>query len=161
MYLDSQLLFTGTPAAPGQAITATAISTNVIDTQATTIGGAGVPINTLQSLGVGVGDLYLVLRSGAAFGGTGNITISLETDSAANLASSTVLVQSPTFVASSIGANTDLMSIQLPGGLQLYKRYLGLRFTCTGTPTGGTIWGFLSTSRQANSLFVAPAFVVA
>lgn len=150
MYVDSQLLFTGTPAAPDQAVTTTAISTNVIDTQATTIGGSGTPLNTLQALGVGVGDLYLVVQTKVGFTTSANtLTVTLETDSAVGLGSSTVLASSGAIAASALtAAGTPILITRLP--LAQYKRYLGLRFTCSAALSTGTVQAFLTTSVQAN-----------
>jgi hypothetical protein len=149
MYVDSQLLLTGTPAAPAQAVTTTAISANVIDMLTTTTGGAGTPLNTLQALGVGE-CLYLMVSTVVGFGTSANtLTVSLETSANADLSSGVVLAASAAIATSALtAAGTPIFSTRLPLGD--YRRYLGLRFTCSAALTTGTVVGFLTTAVQAN-----------
>ena len=144
MYIDSQLEFSDS-----QAITATAISTNVIDTLVTTGAAASTQgtytvTNTSLDLGQSNEPLYLVVVSnGATFTGTGTITVSLESSAAVGLGSSTVHYTGPAVTATSITAGYRYCTIALPHGD--YLRYLGLRYTCSGTPATGTFDAFLTT----------------
>lgn len=142
MILDTQSMFSGTIASDGtrsgQAITATAISTNVIDTRAL----SGSP--TLADLGTTGTPVYLVVQVGAAFNTLTSLTITLESDSTANLATSaTVHFSSGAILLAALTANTTLLRIPLPVGAT-YERYLGVRYTVTGTnPTLGTVFAHL------------------
>lgn len=149
MYVDSQNLFTGTPAAPAQAVTNSIISANVIDTLTTSSGGSGTPINTLQALGVGE-CLYLVVHTVVGFGTSANtLTVTLETSANADLSSGVVLAASPAIATSALtAAGALIFNTRLP--VADYRRYLGLRFTCSAALTTGTVQAFLTTAVQAN-----------
>lgn len=152
MYVDTQ-----TELSDAQAITATAISTNVIDLFAALGGGTNIAGgNTTMDVGQGE-DIYLVVSAAAAFGGTGTITVTLETAAAANLSSSTVLLSSPAITATAITAGYNVFAVKLPNAS--YQRYLGVRYTCSGTPSGGTFDAFLTKDVQ-RSLVYKSAFTV-
>lgn len=123
--------------ATAQAVTATAISENVID-----LGDD----STLQNIG-GSDACWLVLRTGTAITDTGSdatLAVTLESDSTADLATSpTVHASTGTLAFAAYSpANTIFAVIPLPFGS--YERYLGLRFTVGAGPlTAGTIDAFL------------------
>lgn len=120
-----------------QAVTATAISENVIDAQHVS--------NTLKDLGAGE-ELYLVVVCTTAMtdaGSDSTVTVTLESDSAADLATSaTVHVTLPVFAALSAAGTQRVVAI--PQSL-LYERYLGVRYTvANGNLTTGSFTAFLT-----------------
>ena len=135
MILDTQELFSN-----NQLITATAISTNVYDTNPV----AGP--NVLQNIGTN-GDIYLEVQTNAAFtaGGAATMTITLESDSTADLATSpTVHYSSGPIALAGLTANTRVLAVRLPEGS--YERYVGLRYTvATGPMTAGGLDAFWTT----------------
>lgn len=145
MIYDTQSAFSGAIAADGtrsgQAITATAISTNVIDTRA----GSKVGGPTLADLGTTGLPVYLIVQVGQAFNTLTSLTITLESDSTANLATSATLHASLGAIPlASLTAGAVLARIPLPVGAT-YERYLGMRYTVTGAnPTQGTVFAFLA-----------------
>jgi hypothetical protein len=135
MLLNSQEVFSD-----AQAVTSTAISTNVID-----LNPVGGP-NALQDIGQGE-DVYLIVRTVTAATDSGSdatLTVSLESDSTANLATSATVHFSTgalAFAAFS-PAGTQLVAIKLPAGD--YERYLGVRYTVASGPlTAGAFDAFL------------------
>lgn len=140
-YIDSNLEFSD-----AQAITATALSEDVYDTQSVAAGGGSIGITggaTTYDLGQSGKGMFLIVHALTAGGGTGTIIITLESDSTANLATApTVHFTAATVTASAITAGQRIAAVGLPLGL--YKRYLGLRFTCSGTPSGVTFDAYLS-----------------
>lgn len=153
MILDLQSMFSGTVAADGtktaQAITATAISTNVIDTRSV----SGLPASADLGAGSGVGHLYLVVQTIQAFNTLTSLTITLESDSAVGLGSAPVVHFSTGAIAlAALTANTILARVTLPSAD--YKRYLGLRYTVTGTnPTQGSILAYLAFDVNRNVIY--------
>ena len=142
MYVDKQAEFSD-----AQAVTASAISTNVMDLISNSSGK-----NALRDIGTGE-DLYLVVQTLAAATDTGSdatLTVSLESDSTVDLATSPTLHFSTGAMpfATFSPAGTVLAAVKLPRGE--YKRYLGVRFTVANGPlTAGTFDAFLTTDVQA------------
>ena len=142
MILDSQLVFSDS-----QAVTATAVSTNVYDTNAV----AGP--NTIQDIGNGE-DIYLVVQTAVTATDTGSdatLTITLESDSTTNLATSPTVHYSSGAIAfaSFATAGTQLIAVRLPAGN--YERYLGVRYTVASGPlTAGQFDAFLVKDIQRN-----------
>jgi len=137
MYVDSQNEF-----ADSQAVTVDAISTNVIDLEAT---------NTLKNIGAGE-PVYLVVQTDTTFtsSGTPTLTVTLESDSTANLATSaTVHYTSSAIALSSLVAGTTHFVVALPRGQ--YERYLGVRWDvgAGGPMTAGAISAFLTLEPDA------------
>jgi hypothetical protein len=122
-----------------QVITTTAVSTDVLDTNPS--GSANIVKNL--GAGQGMGGVVLNVIANATFvGGTG-LTITLESDDNAGLATPTVhasIVVTPATPA----AGTVLARIPLPEGN--YERFVGLRYTVTGTYTGGAVDAFLTSN---------------
>lgn len=141
MLLDAQNEFSNS-----QAVTATAISTNVIDTLA-----GNSFTNVVQNLGGFAGSAWLVVQVDTTFtaGGAATLTISLESDSTANLATSpTVHFSTAPIALASLTVGAQLLIIPLPFGS--YERYLGVRYTvATGPMTAGAISAFLTRDPQA------------
>ena len=146
MYIDTNLEFSD-----AQAVTSTAISTNVFDTLSVAAGGGSVGINggnATTDLGQAA-ELYLVVATQTACTDTGSdatLTITLESDSTANLATSpTVHYSTPALAFAAFAtAGTRLVTLRLPHGL--YERYLGVRYTVASGPlTAGAFDAFLTT----------------
>lgn len=125
-----------------QAVTSTAISTNVIDLGATP---------TLRDIGNGQ-PLYLVVITQTAAtddSSDATLTVTLESDSTENLATSATVhftTGALAFAAFS-PAGTVLAAVALPLGN--YERYLGVRYTVASGPlTAGKFDAFLTTDIQ-------------
>lgn len=151
MIQDTQSMFSGTIASDGtrtgQAITATAISTNVIDLRQPN----GAP--ALADAGTTGLPLYLVVSVGQVFNNLTSLTITLESDSTANLATSATVHFSATILLAALTANTTVLRIPLPVGAT-YERYLGLRYTVTGTaPSTGTVFASLVFDHGLNTIY--------
>lgn len=134
MLLDSQLVFSD-----AQAVTSTAISTNVVDLNQV------VGPNAIQDIGAGE-DLYLIVSVPVAITDTGSdatLAVTLETDTAVGLGSSTVVLSTGTLAFAAYSpAGTVILAIRLPAFD--YKRYLGIRYTVASGPfTAGAIDAFL------------------
>lgn len=139
MILDTLLEFSD-----AQAVTATAISTNVVDL-------GPVTDNVLRDIGTGE-EVYLVVMTETAATDTGSdatLTVTLESDSTADLATSATVHYSSgalAFAAFS-PAGTRLVAVRLPAGS--YERYLGVRYTVAAGPlTAGTFNAFLTHDAQ-------------
>lgn len=121
-----------------QAVTSTAISTNVIDLGST---------NTLKDIGSGE-SVWLVVRTIVAATDTSSdatLTVTLESDSAVGLDSSATVHLSTGALAFATfsPAGTTLMATRLPAGS--YERYLGVRYTVASGPlTAGQFDAFLT-----------------
>ena len=145
MYIDKQNEFSD-----AQAVTATAISTNVIDLYAGT--GASAANNVLRDIGAGE-DVYLVVLTQTAAtdsGSNATLTVTLESDSTANLATSPTVHFSTAALAFAAfsPAGTTLAAVKLPIGS--YERYLGVRFTVGSGPlTAGAFDAFLTKDVQS------------
>ena len=135
-FRDSQLIL-----ADSQAVTSTAISENVID-----LNSVGGP-NATQNIGVGE-DLYLVVETAVTATDSGSdatLTVSLESDSTADLATSATVHDSTAAIAFAdfATAGTRLMAVKLPEAVS-YERYLGVRFTVASGPlTAGAFSAYL------------------
>lgn len=125
-----------------QAVTSTAISTNVIDlypmadqADATRDLGAGEPMWLIVSTNTTATDS----------GSDATLTITLESDTAAALNSANVVhfTTGALAFATFATAGTTLVAVRLPSAR--YKRYLGLRYTVASGPlTAGAFDAFLT-----------------
>lgn len=143
MFLDKTTEFSDS-----QAVTATAVSTNSIDTNPS-------GTNATQDIGAGE-DTTLVLQvdTAATAGGAATVTVTLESDTAPDLSSgsSTVHVTLGPFSLAQMAAKTTLAKVRLPSGA--YKRYLGVRYTvATGPLTAGAFSAFIVKDAQANAIY--------
>lgn len=142
MYIDKQAEFSD-----AQAVTSTAISTNVMDLISNASGK-----NPLRDIGTGQ-DVYLVVITQDAATDSGSdatLTVSLESDSTENLATSPTVhftTGALAFAAFS-PAGSVLAAVKLPKGD--YERYLGVRYTVASGPlTAGNFDAFLTTDVDA------------
>lgn len=131
--LDKQLEFSDS-----QAITVTALSTNVVDTL------PGLRAGLVSNLG-GPEAAYLVIEVDTTMVGAGaSLTASLESDSTANLATSpTIHATSGAVPVANLGAKAKVAVMPLPFGA--YERYLGVRYTVAGGPfTAGAVSAYIT-----------------
>lgn len=141
-------LLSGTVAADGtrsaQAITATAISTNVIDARQP----GGTP--AIKDEGQFGQELWLVVQVIQAFNTLTSLTVTLESDSTANLATAPVVhFSTGAVLLAALTAGATIARVQIPSGS--YKRFVGLRYTVGGSnPTLGSIISFITLDAQRN-----------
>lgn len=154
MYVDTQTEFSDS-----QAVTSTAISSNVLDLQTTSTGAAtltSLSPNTIVDIGQGE-DVYLVVQTAVTctdVGSDATLTVTLESDTAVGLASAPVVHFSTGALAfaSFATAGTVLAQIKLPNAD--YKRYLGVRYTVANGPlTAGAFDAFLTTNVQRSKTY--------
>ena len=158
MILDLQNMFSGSVAADGtktgQAITATAISANVLDLRQ-----AATPATADEFQGKN--SWLIVQAQTAAAGGDAakTLTISLESDSTANLATAPIVhAATGAILGAAIIAGAILASLRIPSAD--YKRFLGLRYTVSAGFTSFNILAFVSPTAQRNTQY-AKGFSVA
>lgn len=140
MITELNTIFSGAVGADGtrtaQAITATAVSTNVIDTRTQ-------PLPTLQDTGVGGSMLYLVVCCLQAFNNLTSLTITLETDTASNMATSPTVHLTFTVPLAALTAGAVIACAPLPSAS--FKRFMATRYAVTGTNPGqGSVMAYLS-----------------
>jgi hypothetical protein len=155
MIIDLQTTFSGATAADGtktgQAVTATAISTNVLDLR-----NAATPALVDESILEHNLFLTVLTTIAATAAGAATVTFSVESDSTADLATSATVH----YTTAAIGKATIIIGytpiqMQLPAGTT-YERYLGLRYTvATGPLTAGSFLGWLSPDIQRNPIYPA------
>lgn len=144
MIMDRQLQFSDS-----QAVTATAISTDVVD--------LGDDVTT-RNIG-GTNPLYLVLQTDVLATDSGSdatLAVTLESDSTANLATSaTVHASTGTMAFGTFSpAGTTFAVLPLPFGQ--YERFLGVRYTVGSGPlTAGAFSAFLTRDPQFWQIFQA------
>lgn len=154
MILDLQSMFSGTVAADGtktgQAITATAISTNVIDRSG---GIAAFP--ALEDEGTNPDEQWLIVAAQtAAAGGDAakTLTITLESAADAGLTSGPVVHYStPAILGSAITLGATLLRIPLPSAD--YKKFIGLRYTVSAGFTAFALMAFITPDPQRNVIY--------
>lgn len=129
MLLDLQTLFSS-----AQAITATAASTNSVDTGSAKDAGKG-------------GHVPLLIQVTESFNNLTSLTIDIETDDNSSFSSATKLA-SMTVPLAKLVAGYQTPIITLPQGLE---RYVRLKYTVTGTaPTTGKVTAGLCAGVQNN-----------
>lgn len=143
MIFSNQLIFSDK-----QAITATAISTNVIDLRPTgRVYKATADI--VRNLGPGE-PINVLAQVTTAFNTLTSLTFTLETSDAVNLSSSRVHWSSGAVLLASLVAGYTVPIIHLPLGPHL--RYMGLRYTVAGSdPTLGNITAGIVAAVQTNA----------
>lgn len=153
MYVDSQLEFSD-----AQAVTSTAISTNVYDLFSMSTGGASTDVSPNTRLDIGAGeDLYLVVTTVVAVTDTSSdatLTVTFESaDDAGLTTNSTVHFSTgPLAFATYATAGTRVALIKLP--LAAYRRYIGVRYTVASGPlTTGAFDAFITTNVDANRIY--------
>lgn len=129
-----------------QAITATAISTNVID-----LGAAGTPYGGAAALNQDIGKgapIPVLIQVTEAFNNLTSVAVTVETSDAAALTSSTVLATETILLADLVAGKQTFLQV-LPNGVT--GRYLGIRYTVVGTaPTTGQFTSGITMGNQTN-----------
>lgn len=141
MIMDRTLLFSD-----GQAITATAASTNVVDLGATgTVYGASSPM--VRDIGGGA-KVPLYVGVTQSFNNLTSLTITIETDDNAGFSSATTVWTSPAYTLAQLATGAKyLLPDVLPMGTN--ERYVRLKYTVAGTaPTLGKITAGVVDGRQ-------------
>jgi hypothetical protein len=138
MMQDVNSIFSGAVGADGQrsaqAITATALSTNVVDLR-----NASAP--ALSDTGQGS-----ILQ---AFNSLTSLDVTLESDSTSNLATSPTVHVKLTAPLATLTAGAVAACSPLPAGAN-YERYLGVRYTVVGSnPTTGSVFAYLTDTPPA------------
>lgn len=138
MILSAQLLFSD-----DQAITATAVSTNVVD-----LGVPGTPFggNQLnQDIGKGT-PIPLLVQVTEDFNNATSVTVTVEVSAAAAMTSPVVLATETILLADLVaGKQTHVQFVPKDADL----RYLGVRYTVAGTaPTTGKFTAGISAGNQ-------------
>ena len=142
MIFDRTLLFSD-----GQAITATAASTNVVDLGATgTVVGASAPI--IRDIGHGT-DAELSVSVTQSFNNLTSLTIAIQTDDNAAFSSATTVYTSPAYTLAQLATGAKyLLPDRMPVGVN--ERYVRLLYTVAGTaPTLGKITAGVVAARQS------------
>lgn len=140
MIFSAQSLFSD-----DQAITATAVSTNVID-----LGVPGAPYDSnALNQDVGKGEpVPVLIQVTDDFATLTSLTVTLETSDSSDLSSSTVL-NTQTISAADLVAGKQTWMQYLPNGVT--GRYLGVRYTVAGSnATAGAITAGISMGNQTN-----------
>lgn len=141
MIMDRTLLFSD-----GQAITATAVSTNVID-----LGATGTPYGgsaLVRELGYG-NEVEMVCTVTESFNTLTSLTITIETDDNAGFASATTVWTSPAYTLAQLATGAKYLTPdRIPVGVN--ERYMRLRYTVGGSnPTLGKITAGVVAGRQS------------
>ena len=144
-YVDQQIEFSDS-----QAVTATAISTNVYDLFTMSTGASATDLSPNTRINVGSGeDIYLVVNTAVTATDTSSdATLIVTFETADNEALSTnaqVVATSGTLAFEAFAtAGTNLLKIKLPSFA--YRRYIGIRYTVASGPlTAGAFDAFIST----------------
>lgn len=139
MYMDAEIEFSDS-----QAVTASAISTNVYDRGAAP---------TLADIGTGE-DLTLVVQVDTlpVSAGASTLIVTLESDSTADLATSaTTHYTSASFLKAALAAGTEVARVHLPAGS--YERYIGIRYTVgVADYTAGAFSAYVVKDAQADAI---------
>jgi hypothetical protein len=141
MIFDRTLLFSD-----GQAVTATTVSTNVVDLGKTgTIYGASAPI--VRELGFGT-DADLSISVTQSFNNLTSLTISVEVDDNPAFSSANTVWTSMAYPLSDLATGKRyLLPDRITPGVN--ERYMRLRYTVAGTaPTLGKITAGVVMARQ-------------
>ena len=125
----------------GQAITATAASTNLID-----LGPIGGGVT--RDIGLGTA-IPLALSVTQSFNNLTSLTISVETDDNAAFSSANTVYTSPAYTLAQVAAGAKyLLPDAIPAGTN--ERFVRLKYTVAGTaPTLGKITAGVAASRQS------------
>lgn len=154
MILDLQTMFSGTVAADGtktgQALTATAISTNVLDLR-----NAATPATVDE--GISGPETWLIVQvQTSAAGGDAAKTLTITLESATDVgltAGLAVHYSSPAITGATLVAGYTAVRVQLPSGD--YKRYVGLRYTVSAGFTAFNILAYMTPDVQRNVVYPA------
>jgi hypothetical protein len=118
-----------------QAVTATAVSTNVVD------------LISVQPQLAGGEDNNLTVRVNTAFAGGTSIRAVLWTDDTATVTSGADIISGDVILTAAATAGTTLLSVNLKG-LDNLQRYIGVQYVIVGTMSAGAVDAYLETTPQ-------------
>ena len=134
MILDKQLIMS-----EAQAITSTAVSTNVIDLAIANV-NTGEPV-----------EILLQVNEAFTAAGAGTLTITIETDDNESFSSATVLLSTGAIPKATLALGYQAAIAFLPPNIE---RYVRLNYTvATGPMTAGKITAAIVLARQTNRVF--------
>jgi hypothetical protein len=130
-----------------QAVTATAVSTNVVDLGATgTTPGGSAPLKWDAGKGTVI---PLWVGANVAFVGLTSMAISVEVDDNEAFTSAKTVFTSPVYtLAQLVPATGNLLPNTIPIGTN--ERYVRLRYTVVGAATAGQMTAGVSAGNQTN-----------
>ena len=120
-----------------QAITATAVSTNVVD------------LNQAVPQYAGGDDLFLTCKVGTAFAGGTSIRAILWTDDTATVTSGADIISGDVVLTAAATAGSSLLTVNLKN-LPL-QQYIGVQYVVVGTMSAGTANAFLNITPVAGA----------
>lgn len=122
-----------------QAVTATALSTNVIDlTQA-------IPQYS------GGEDLFVTVKVNTAFAGGTSIQPKLWTDDTTTVTDGVNIVAAPAVLTAAATAGTSILRVNLKGVFPALQRYLGMQYVIVGTMSAGKVDAFLEVTPSVDA----------
>jgi len=130
-----------------QALTTTAVSTDTID------------LSIARDIGEG-DDLYMNFAVTAALTGGTSVKFEVITSASADLSTPTVIGSTDAVVTASLVAGYNTAVRINPQIASLGKRYLGARYTISGTYSAGTVTADVVTDIQDGKKFYASGFTV-
>lgn len=152
-YVDQQIEFSDS-----QAVTATAISTNVYDLFSMSTGAGTSDVSPNARLNIGSGeDVYLVVNTAVTATDTSSdatLTVTLECADDVGLSTNAQVVFSSGAIAfaSFATAGTNLVKIKIPSFAK--RRYLGVRYTVASGPlTAGAFDAYVTNTVDDNRIY--------
>lgn len=124
-----------------QAVTVTAVSTNVID------------LNQTAPQYTGGEDLFINVNVGTAFAGGTSIRVLVWTDNTATVTSGADIISGDVVLTAAATAGSSLLRVNLKG-LPL-QQYLGLQYVVVGTMSAGTVDAYLGITPDVGAPSVA------
>lgn len=121
-----------------QAVTATALSTNVID------------LNQAAPQFAGGEDLFVTAKVNTAFAGGTSIRAILWTDNTATVSSGADIISGDVILTAAATAGSTLLKVNLKG-LDNLQQYIGLQYVVVGTMSAGKVDAYLQITPQSGA----------